>query len=688
MLRPVLVFVCFAATVLRGEDGYRLWLRYEPVTDARMRADYRAACARIVIGTEAGKSSPTLLAARDELELALLALIGIRPAFVMKAEDAWPGGAGEEGFALRRTATGLALSARRDAGVLHGAFALLRMIQTSQSLEELNVTSAPRMRLRMLNHWDNLNGTVERGYAGRSLWEWDRLPAEVSPRYRDYARACASIGLNAVSPVNVNADARALTPAYLAKFAALADVLRPYGIRLFLTARFSAPVEIGGLKTADPHDPAVVGWWRDKVAEIYRAVPDFGGFLVKANSEGQPGPQNYGRSHADGANLIADAVAPHGGLVIWRAFVYDQKVADDRHKQAFAEFVPLDGKFRDNVVVQVKNGAIDFMPREPFHPLFGAMPRTPLALELQITQEYLGGSTQLAFLAPMWKETLDADTFRPRAGATVGRIVAEGRPSIMAGVANTGTDRNWCGNVLAPANWYAFGRLAWDPALTPAQIAEEWTRLTFSNESRVVRAVSGMLLASHQTVVDYSMPLGLHHIMARSHHQGPGPWVDTGRRDWTSTYYHRADANGIGFDRTAAGSGALGQYAPEIGRSWGDVATCPEEYLLWFHHVPWSHGMRSGRELWDELCLRYQRGVDEVRRWQRSWAELEGVIDGERFAAVQVLLRGQEREARIWRDACTQYFATFSQRLLPAGVEAPEWTLEYLRGLRAPFSAR
>ena len=687
-MRLVPFVLLLAATVLRGEDGYRLWLRYEPVTDERMRADYRAACVRIVIGTATGESSPTLAAVRDELEVALSAMIGLRPDIVINTVEALPDAAGDEGVVLRRTASGLALSARRDIGALHGAFALLRMIQTRQSLVDLDFISAPRMRLRMLNHWDNLNGTVERGYAGRSMWEWDRLPAEVSPRYRDYARACASIGLNAVSPVNVNADARSLTPAYLAKFAALADVLRTYGIRLFLTARFSAPVEIGGLTTADPHDPAVVGWWRDKVAEIYRAIPDFGGFLVKANSEGQPGPQNYGRSHADGANLIADAVAPHGGLVIWRAFVYDQNVADDRHKQAFAEFVPLDGKFRDNVVVQVKNGAIDFMPREPFHPLFGAMPRTPLALELQITQEYLGGSTQLAFLAPMWRETLDADTFRQRAGATVGRIVADGRPSIMAGVANTGTDRNWCGNVLAPANLYAFGRLAWDPALTPAQIAEEWTRQTFSNEPRVVRAVSGMLLASHQAVVDYSMPLGLHHIMARSHHQGPGPWVDTGRRDWTSTYYHRADANGIGFDRTTTGSNALEQYAPELARRWSDPATCPEEFLLWFHHLPWDHRMRSGRGLSDEMGLRYQRGVDEVRRWQKSWAALPGEIDAERFAAVEALLRGQEREARIWRDACTQYFATFSRRSLPAGVEPPEWSLDYLRGLRAPFSAR
>lgn len=685
-LRSLVAGLMLAVSVC-AEDGYRLWLRYETVEAGALRESYAAATARIVIAAGTGEITPTLAAARDELAVAVPAMLGRSPQIEFEQAHDGPAAVGDEGFVLRRTAAGTTIGARRDVGALYGVFALLRRMQARQTLDDLNLTEAPRVRLRMLNHWDNLNGTVERGYAGRSIWDWDDLPETVSPRYRDYARTCASIGINAVSPLNVNAQARALAAEHLAKVAALASALRPYGIRLFLTARFSAPVELGRLRTADPLDPAVAAWWRDKVAEIYRLVPDFGGFLVKANSEGQPGPQDYKRTHADGANVIADALAPHGGRVIWRAFVYDQKVAEDRHKQAFAEFVPLDGQFRDNVIVQVKNGAIDFMPREPFHPLFGAMPRTPLALELQITQEYLGGSTQLAFLAPMWKETLAADTFRPAAGATVARVVERAQPSIMAGVANIGRDRNWCGNVLAPANWYAFGRLAWDHTLTANQIAEEWTRQTLGNDPRVVRTVTSMLLASHATVVDYSMPLGLHHIMARSHHQGPGPWVATGRADWTSTYYHRADARGIGFDRTAKGSGALGQYAPEIARRWGDLATCPEDLLLWFHHVPWNYRMRSRRELWEELCLRYQRGVDGVRRWRVAWAALAGAIDAERFGAVEALLRGQEREARIWRDACTQYFATFSSRALPAGVEPPEWELDYLRGLRAPFSA-
>ncbi len=627
-----------------------------------------------------------------------------------------PDGVGEEGFALRRSDRGLEIRARRDIGLLYGAFALLRHLQTHASLEKLDLVSAPKIQLRMLNHWDNLNRSVERGYAGKSLWEWDRLPDEISPRYRDYARANASLGINGIVPTNVNANALFLTPDYLRKIAALAGVLRPYGILIFLPARFSAPLEIGKLKTADPLDADVIQWWRDKAAEIYRAIPDFGGFLVKANSEGQPGPQNYERSHAEGANLLAGAVAPQGGIVIWRAFVYDSKVPDDRHKQAYTEFQPLDGKFRDNVIVQVKNGPIDIMPREPFHPLFGAMPRTPLALEVQITQEYLGGSSELGYLAPLWKEALEADTFRPAVGATVSRIVdgsaysssparqrrdespsastpvprltPQAKPiSVIAGVANTGTDRNWCGHPLAAANWYAFGRLAWDHTLSSAAIANEWTRQTFSNEPWAVQIIATMLMTSREAVVDYSMPLGLHHIMARDHHQGPGPWVAGGRADWTSLYYHRADENGIGFDRTSIGSNALGQYAPEVAERWANPATCPDEFLLWFHHLPWDYRMRSGKTLWDGLCLHYQRGVDTVRNWQKSWDALAGIIDDERFQSVQTLLRSQEWEARIWRDACSQYFATFAKRPLPAGYEPPAHPLEYYRKLRTPFTA-
>lgn len=698
-----------ATLCARAEDGYRLWLRFDPVADATLRQAYATAFTEIAVAE--GPARPaflagTLNAARDELAAGLAGLLGqpipvasqpSRDGAIVLGTPRAPQiaaliserdlrAAGEEGYIIRRlTVDGRRqtfIVANRDIGVLYGVFALLRELQMQRPLDQLELVSAPKIQRRLLNHWDNLNRFVERGWAGESIWEWFNLPEVVSPRYRDYARACASLGLNGTVLTNVNADALVLTPAYLQKVAVLAGVFRPYGIRVYLTARFSAPIELGGLKTADPLDPAVRAWWSAKVAEIYRVIPDFGGFLVKANSEGQPGPQAYGRNHADGANLIGDALAPYGGIVMWRAFVYDNHVPDDRHKQGYNEFQPLDGQFHANVIVQVKNGAIDFMPREPFHPLFGAMPQTPLALELQITQEYLGGSLQLAFLAPLFKECLDSDTLRPGPGSTVARIVDGSVDlhglSAIAGVANIGSDRNWTGHPLAQANWYAYGRLAWDPALTSAQIADEWTRQTFSNDPAVVAPITAMLLASREAVVNYSMPLGLHHIMAEGHHYGPGPWVaEAGRADWTSVYYHRADARGIGFDRTAAGSNALGQYAPDIAQRWGDLATCPDELLLWFHHVPWDYSMRSGRTLWDELCLHYQHGVEAVRAWQKSWDALQGRIDAERFADVQMRLARQEHDAREWRDACLQYFATFSKRPLPAGIEPPAHPLDY-----------
>jgi alpha-glucuronidase len=680
-----------ALGALRADDGYRLWLRYDRIADEPVRRGYEEMLAHgVTLAFGDGVSTPSIVAASDELRTGLAGLTGVTPKISLEKSVAIPA-AGDEGYALRTRDGRLVIAANRDVGVLHGAFALLREVQLHHSLTSLDIVSAPKVERRMLNHWDNLNRTIERGYAGQSLWKWDELPGKLDPRYRDYARACASIGLNGLTPTNVNANVQFLTPIYLKKIAALADVFRPYGIRLYLTVRFSSPVELKELTTADPLDPTVQKWWRDKGDEIYKLIPDFGGFLVKANSEGQPGPQTYHRSHADGANLLADAIAAHGGIVLWRAFVYDAVAGEDRAKQAYSEFTPLDGKFRDNVVIQVKNGPIDFMPREPFHPLFGAMVRTSVALEVQITQEYLGGSSELCFLAPMWKEVLDADTFRPGPGMTVARVidgsVLHQSHSVMAGVANTGSDRNWCGNQLAPANWYAFGRLAWDHDLTSAQIADEWTRQTFSSDARVASTINSMLLASREAVVNYSMPLGLHHIMARGHHQGPGPWVTGGRADQTSVYFHRADDQGVGFDRTATGSNALGQYAPEVASRWADLATCPDEYLLWFHHLPWDYKMRSGKTLWDEICLHYQTGIDTVRGWQKSWATLAGAIDDERFTATQKFLARQEHEARIWRDVCTQYFATFSKRPVPSEYEKPEHPLEFYRKLRAPFTA-
>ncbi len=694
----------------RADDGYRLWLRYDPIPDEGLRRADAAALTEIVMPED----SPTFTAARDELTTGLRGLFGAEvpvtsrvdrdgalligratnPTFAGLVTAGELRRAGAEGYILRRIMVGARhctiLVANQDIGVLYGAFALLRRLQTGQTLDHLDEISAPRIQRRLLDHWDKLNGFVERGAAGYSLWDWFQLPDYVNPRYRDYARANASIGINGAVLNNVNADPLVLTAPYLRKVAALADVFRPYGIRVYLSARFSAPIEIGGLKTADPLDPGVIAWWQAKVDEIYRAVPDFGGFLVKANSEGQPGPQDYHRTHAEGANLLADALAPHGGIVMWRAFVYDQRVADDRAKQAYDEFKPLDGRFRPNVMLQAKNGPIDFQPREPFHPLFGAMPRTALGLELQIAKEYLGGAVHLVYLGPLFEECLKSDTYADGPGSTVARIVDGSLDhhalSVIAGVANTGSSPNWCGHPLSAANWYAFGRLAWDHELGSAPIAEEWTRMTLGNDDRVWRPVLGLLLASRETAVNYMMPLGLAGIFAHGHHYGPGPWAHEGSRpDWSSLYYHRADAVGLGFERTATGSNALAQYAPQVAAKFADIDHCPEEFLAWFHHVPWDHRMASGRIFWDEFCLRYQMGVDTVRSWQKIWHGLAGQIDDPQFSQVEALLARQEREACQWRDACLLYFQQFSHRPLPAGVEPPLHDLAFYEAIQLHY---
>ncbi len=477
---------------------------------------------------------------------------------------------------------------------------------------------------------------------------------------------------------------------FIHKVAALADVFRPYGIRVYLTARFSAPVELGGLHTADPLDPEVRKWWKDKADEIYRSIPDFGGFLVKANSEGQPGPQDYGRTHADGANMLAEALAPHGGIVMWRAFVYSGEVPDDRAKQAYNEFKPLDGKFHDNVLIQVKNGPIDFQPREPFHPLFGAMPHTPLAMEFQITQEYLGQGTHLVYLAPLFKECLESDTYAKGKGSTVAKVIDGSldnhQLSAIAGVSNIGTDCNWTGHLFGQANWYAFGRLAWDHELTSAEIAGEWINQTFGHSPGVVETIEQIMLPSREAAVDYMTPLGLHHIMARGHHYGPGPWVSGGRPDWTAVYYHRADSAGVGFDRTVTGSNALAQYAPEVQEKYADPASCPDEYLLWFHHLPWNYKMKSGQNLWDELCLKYDQGVNAVDRMNELWKTLVGDIDTIRFNQVKAFLHIQQKEARWWRNACLLYFQQFSGMPFPSEIEQPEGKLEEYEKKSFPYA--
>ena len=678
---------------LRADDGYGLWLRYDRIADGVRRDDLSRMASRVVLSSPSSQEGPLGDSSLAELNEGLGRLLGRAPVVERERCPEDPA-LGAEGYCLKAEAGArprLVIRANSTAGLLYGSFALLRDIAAGWDIASLSVTSVPKVSRRILNHWDNLDRSVERGYAGFSLWEWTVLPDHVSARYRDYARACASIGINGSVLTNVNANALILTGDWLQKVSAIAGALRPYAVRVYLTARYSAPIEIGGLSTADPLDPTVAAWWKAKVDEIYAIIPDFGGFLVKADSEGQPGPQTYHRTQAQGANVLADALAPHGGILLWRAFVYQSRPGEDRVMQAYDEFKPLDGQFRENVVLQVKNGAFDFQPREPFHPLFGAMPRTAMGLELQVTQEYLGQGKQVAFLAPLWKETLESDTHRPTAGSTVARVVdgsiGHHALSAVCGVANTGTDRNWTGHPLAQANWYAFGRLAWDHSLTSETIATEWTRLTFGPDPRVSRVVVPLLVESREAVVDYMDPLGLSGIFAEGHHYGPEPWLATGRADWTSVYYHRADARGLGFDRTASGSNALSQYAPEIASLWADPNRCPERYLLWFHHVDWGFRCASGRSLWDELCRHYQHGVEQVQSWQRSWATLEGVIDQERFTHVRDLLGIQERDARVWRDACLLYFQTFSHRPLPPGVESPAHDLAYYKAIRLRWLA-
>lgn len=704
----VLLLLLICCVIAQAENGYDLWLRYVPIKNKSLLSDYKKQIGSpVVLG-----SSPAADITRKELAVALNGLTGnsylinssintssafiagtiksssTLTALVTKDEVKQ---LGDEGFIIKAKPGKTFITGNTDVAVLYGMFYYLRLLQTNQQVTNLNIVSVPKLKLRMLNHWDNLDRTVERGYAGASIWDWHRLPGFIDQRYIDYARANASIGINAVVLTNVNANALILTPAYLEKVKALADVFRPYGIKVFLTARFSAPIEIGKLKTADPLDNTVQQWWKEKANEIYSFIPDFGGFLVKANSEGQPGPQDYKRTHADGANMLANAVAPHKGIVIWRAFVYAAENPIDRHKQAYDDFVPLDGKFNDNVMVQVKNGAIDFMPREPFHPLFGAMPKTPLMMEFQVTQEYLGQATNWVFLAPLFKEVLDADTYAKGKGSTVAKVIDGSLDNHtlngMTGVANIGSDINWCGHPMAQANWYALGRLAWDYNLSSDGIADEWLRMTFNNDPAFVQSTKRIMLSSREIMVDYMNPVGLHHIMGTGHHYGPAPWVSNlGRPEWNPVYYHKADSAGIGFNRTSTGSKAIEQYFPEARKQWENIATADEKYLLWFHRVSWNYKMKSGRSLWNELCYKYNAGVDSVKWMQRDWQKQQTKVDAQRFKEVSMLLNVQLEEAKWWRDACLLYFQTFSKQPIPSNYEQPAKTLDYYKSLRFPFA--
>lgn len=714
LIKPTIILLLFAAfqTTAQHMDDYKLWLKYKPIEDNSIATHY----ANIIRSIYLQDTSEVLKNAKAELLTALPQMLEKKAVYtdailsentlVIELYENLPKNLQskvekefesitDEGFLIKSVSKNdvplTIISAKKETGILYAVFRFLHLMQTHRDLQNISLTDSPKVQLRMLNHWDNLDRSVERGYAGFSLWNWQKLPGYIDQRYIDYARANASIGINAVSLTNVNANALVLTPMYLEKVEALANVFRGYGIRVYLTARFSAPIEIGHLKTADPLDADVQKWWTTKAAEIYQRIPDFGGFLVKANSEGQPGPQNYGRNHVDGANMMAKALEPHGGNVIWRAFVYSEHDETDRAKQAYDEFLPYDGKFKDNVLVQVKNGPIDFQPREPFHPMFGALKETPLVMEFQITQEYLGFSTHLVFMPQLFEEVLDSDTYQKGKGSTVAKVIDGSlygtKLTGMAGVSNIGTDLNWTGHPFAQANWYGFGRLAWDPYISSAVIAEEWLRATYGNDEEFIVPIKEMLLTSREAVVNYMNPLGLHHLFDTSHHYGPGPWVDNlGRPDWNPVYYHKADTLGIGFDRTPTGSNATEQYAPYLEKFYNDPSQVPEEYLLWFHHLPWDYKLKSGTSLWDEIALKYQEGVNQVNDMITTWENAKPYLTNSQYNEVHMLLQIQLKEAKWWRDASLLYFQTFSKRPLPTGVEKPKKSLEYFQSLKFPFA--
>ena len=567
------------------------------------------------------------------------------------------------------------ITASNPIGLLYGAYELIRLQNTdayntgsgnqqnfSKAIDE---TEKPQVGLRTLNHWDNLDGSIERGYAGKSIFKWEEIKlgkngkgGSISKSLHDrlitYARANASLGINGSVLNNVNASPKMMTAEYINKVKIIANILRPYGIRVYLSINFASPMALGYTKTADPLDKKVQQWWKKKAKEIYATIPDFGGFLVKANSEGQPGPGDYHRTHADGANMLADAVKPYGGIIMWRSFVYGANhKGEDRVKQAVSEFKGMDGKFRDNVILQSKNGPLDFQPREPYAPIFDNIKQTPQIAELQITQEYLGQSKHLTYLAPMWKEFFS--------------FVNPDRLVGISGVANIGDDANWCGHPFSQANWYAFGRLAWNPSLTAEEIAHEWLVQTYGNQDeRFTKPVEMMMMTSREACVNYMMPLGLHHIFKFDHHYGPEPdgFIASYPLEWCPVYYHKADAQGVGFDRSSKGTDAVGQYPEPYRSMYDNIATCPEEYLLWFHHVPWTYKMKSGSTLWQELCMKYNMGVAMVEVYRDFWhTSAKQYMKGheQEWQHTDSLLNVQLENAKEWRNTCLKYFQTFSK---------------------------
>jgi alpha-glucuronidase len=714
MVKKILLttFIALCLPVmLFAQAGYDLWLQYDEIKDAEVKGRYLNS----IKGLKVFGESSTLEVASEEIRKAYRGLLGSElslqeavnnNSLVIGTKEDLPSEISsllgndlseinDEGYIIKRVnhkkSPITIITGNTDAGVLYGVFRFIKEMQLNNEISSLNIYDSPKIQLRVLNHWDNLDRTVERGYAGFSIWDWHHLPDLIKPEYKDYARANASIGINGTVLTNVNASSLVLTSHYIEKVKALAEIFRPYGIKVYLTARFSSPMESGDLETADPMVPEVRQWWKNKADEIYAEIPDFGGFLVKANSEGQPGPNNYGRSHVDGANMLAEAVAPHNGIVMWRAFVYSEDDPDDRAKQAYTEFVPFDGKFHDNVLVQVKSGPIDFQPREPFHPMFGAMPDTPLMMEFQITQEYLGFSSHLVYLPEMFEETLDEDTYVQGEGSTVAKVIdgtlSNKKLTGIAGVANIGTAKNWTGHPFGQANWYGFGRLAWDPYLDSEEIAKEWLQMTFSNEEKFVETMTDLMIKSREAVVNYMTPLGLHHIMDTGHHYGPGPWVDNlDRPEWNPVYYHKATSKGVGFDRTTSGSDALSQYAEPLREQYNSIETTPEKYLLWFHHVAWDHKMENGQTLWHNLAAKYQEGVEDVEEMVKTWNKMEEYVDAQRFEETQMLLQIQLKEAKWWRDAVLLYFQQFSGMELPDFIPEIEHDLEYYKSLKFPYA--
>jgi alpha-glucuronidase len=677
-----------------SKKSYQQWLQYD-LLPKEFRDNYRP----LLKGLYVSGRSPILINAKDEVKSAIEKMtrsnlvlsdsVGMDGQLVLGPWQSLKNHLPKEliqkaaelkkdGFLIRSVMIDgkkvTVITSGGETGVLYGAFCFLRLLQTKKPINSLNLSEEPRIGLRLLNHWDNLDGSIERGYAGKSLWKWEELPNQLSPRYRDYARYCASVGLNGTVLNNVNAGSNILLKEYLLKVKALADLFRTWGLKTYVSVNFAAPLDtsnenrrwrgIGGLSTADPLDQSVQNWWRAKAKEIYDLMPDFGGFLVKADAEGQPGPNHYNRTAVEGANMLADVLNPHGGTLIWRAFVYQLK--DDRASESYDYFKPMDGLFKENVLLQVKNGPIDFQPREPFHPLFGAMPHTSLAMEFQITKEYLGQSATLTYLAPMWTEVLGSDTYAKGAGSIVAKVI-DGTlhnytKTCIAGVSNVGDNENWCGNDFNQANWYAFGRLSWNHRLSAEQIAEEWITMTFNCDDSTTTSIKNIMLGSYEACVSYSDPLGLNHMMEKGPHYKPNPQA--------RYYYHRADSGGIGFDRTVNGSGCVNQYFPEVRDTFNRIDTIPLKFLLWFHHVPWGYKLKANRTLWEELNVRYNSGVEYVDHMYHVWKNLKGKVDENRYASVLGRLKMEKEYSRLWRDTCLSYFSELVQhKAVTKGLE-------------------